>query len=169
MSKRTKSSKRVRKQSLAPVVRGKLPRLKKRPRGKSFEPGNTIGASTRFQKGNRANPGGRPSYKKYSEALRALVAADPNQEFEIDTNAAVLAARILKMAKKGNLGAIREVGDRTEGRAAITLHSDGAADQVALLIASMTERGHELGRPEGWQPPLLEAGEEQEEEAADDE
>jgi Family of unknown function (DUF5681) len=125
-------------------------------------PGNTIGSSTRFQKGNRANPGGRPSYKKYSEALRALVAANPDERCEIDTNAAALAARVVKMGKKGNISAIREIGDRCEGRPAITVHSDGSPDQITLLVEAMTERSREIGHPEGWVPPLLEAGDENE-------
>ena len=162
MSKKAKSEKRERKQQLTPVLRRKLPRLKKRARGKSFEPGNSYGLSTRFQKGNRANPGGRPSYKKYSEALRALVAADPDETFEINSNAAALAARVVKMGKKGNISAIREIGDRCEGRPAITVHSDGSPDQLTLLIEAMTERGREIGHPEGWVPPLLESGEEHE-------
>jgi len=162
-TKFSKPAKRERKQKLSPVLRRKLPRLKKRPRGESFLPGNTIGASTRFQKGASANPGGRPSYKKYSEALRALVAADPDETFEINSNAAALAARVVKMGKKGNISAIREIGDRCEGRPAITVHSDGSPDQITLLVEAMTERSREIGHPEGWMPPLLESGEEQEE------
>ena len=164
MSKKAKSEKRERKQQLTPVLRRKLPRLRKRPRGKSFEAGNSYGLATRFQKGNRANPGGRPSYKKYSEALRALVAADPDETFEITSNAAALAARVVKMGVKGNISAIREIGDRCEGRPAITVHSDGSPDQLTLLIEAITERSREIGHPEGWQPPpLLESVEEQEE------
>jgi len=164
MSKKPKSEKRERKQKLAPVLRRKLPRLKKRPRGKSFEPGNSYGLATRFKKGNRANPGGRPSYKKYSEALRALVAADPDETFEINSNAAALAARVVKMGKKGNISAIREIGDRCEGRPAITVHSDGSPDQITLLVEAMTERSREIGHPEGWVPPLLESGVDEEHE-----
>jgi len=164
MSKKAKSVTREKKQTLSPVLRRKLPRLKKRPRGRGFEVGNTIGASTRFQKGDCPNPGGRPSYKKYSEALRALVAAHPNKKFQLDTNAAALAVRIVKMAKKGNLGAIREIGDRCEGRPAITIQGDDSPDKIMLLVEAMTERSREIGHPEGWQPPLLlESGEEQEE------
>lgn len=168
MSKEAKSEKRERKQKLSPVLRRKLPRLKKRPRGKSFEPGNTIGASTRFQKGHSANPGGRPSYKKYSEALRALVAADPNEEFQLDSNASVLASRVVKMGVKGNISAVREIGDRCEGRPAITVHSDGSPDQLTLLIEAMKERSREIGHPEGWVPPLLESGEEHDDATSDE-
>jgi hypothetical protein len=168
MNKKAKSEKRDVKQKFSPVLRRKLPRLKKRPRGRSFLPGNTIGASTRFQKGASANPGGRPSYKKYSEALRALVAADPDETFEINSNAAALAARVVKMGKKGNISAIREIGDRCEGRPAITVHSDGSPDQITLLVEAMTERSREIGHPEGWVPPLLESGEEHEEATCDE-
>src|ERR1700732_4720111 len=156
-TKSSKTAKRERKQKFSPVLRRKLPRLKKRPRGKSFEPGNTVGLATRFKKGDRANPGGRPSYKKYSEALRALVAADPDETFEINSNAAALAARVVKMGKKGNISAIREIGDRCEGRPAITIQGDGSPDQITLLVEAMTERSREIGHPEGWQPPLLES------------
>jgi hypothetical protein len=163
MSKKTKSAKRERKQTLTSALRRKLPRRKLRPRGKSFEPGNSYGLATRFVKGISPNPGGRPSYKKYSEALRALVAADPNEEFQIDSNAAALAARVVKMGKKGNISAIREIGDRCEGRPAITIQGDGSPDKIMLLVEAMTERSREIGHPEGWVPPLLESGEEQEE------
>ena len=171
MSKKAKSSKPAKRRSqqkFSPVLRRKLLRLKKRPRGKSFLPGNTIGASTRFQKGASANPGGRPSYAKYSEALRALVAADPDETFEINSNAAALAARVVKMGVKGNISAIREIGDRCEGGPAITVHSDGSPDQITLLVQAMTEKSREIGHPEGWVPPLLESGEEQEEATSDE-
>jgi hypothetical protein len=163
-----KSSKRVRNHGLAPDLRGKFPRFKKRPRGKSFLPGNTVGISTRFKEGNRANPGGRPKLKIISDACRAVVSSDVTEKMQPQTRAEKVASKLFGLAEKGNISAIRELADRCEGRPAITVTSDGGQDKVMLLIQSMTERSREIGHPEGWQPPLLESGDEQEV-AADDE
>jgi hypothetical protein len=140
----------------------KLKRLKLKPRGRPFEPGNKIGH--RFEKGNNANPGGRPRFAKISEALRALLAAKPTDEFEIMTNAEAIAYKIFRMGKKGSIAAIREVGDRSEGRPNISIgFGNGNSDNLPMLIAAMHTRHRKIGPPEDF----IELPEESEQEGAD--
>jgi len=170
MSKKVRSAKREKKQKLTPDLRGKYKKhkLRYRPRGKSFQKGNTVGISTRFKEGNRANPGGRPKLKVISDACRALVSSDLTEKMQPQTRAEKVASKLFGMAEKGNISAIRELADRCEGRPAITVTGDGSPDKIMLLIQGMTERSREIGHPEGWVPPLLESGEEQEEATNDD-
>jgi hypothetical protein len=163
--KKVKSSKRVkrgRKQQLAPVTR-----VKKRPRGRSFEPGNGFGAEHRFVKGQpSANPSGRPLCKEISKALRERLASD--KPIPAKTGAEKIAKEWFEQSLGGNISAIVSLTDRCEGRPAITVHGDGAPDQIMLLVEAMSERSRQIGHPEGWMPPpLLEAGDENE--AVDDE
>jgi Family of unknown function (DUF5681) len=167
----SKSSKREKKQNLTPVVRGKYKKhkLRYRPRGKSFEKGNTVGLSTRFKEGNRVNPGGRPKAKIISDACRAVVSSDLTEKMRPQTRAEKVASKLFGLAERGNISAIRELADRCEGRPAITVTGDGSQDKIMLLIQGMTERSREIGHPEGWVPPLqLESGEEQDEASSDE-
>jgi hypothetical protein len=71
------------------------------------------GKNTRWRKGQRSpNPGGRPRYGLISAYLRqALESGDGDK----------IARSLLNQAKKGNLRAIGEVIDRTEGKAKQTV------------------------------------------------
>src|ERR1035441_6357098 len=79
--------------------------------GKNFNP--EIGKNTRWRKGQRSpNPGGRPRYRVVSAYLRqALEGGDADK----------IALSLLKLAKNGNIRAISEVIDRTEGKAKHTM------------------------------------------------
>ena len=136
---------RGKKQSASPVFRAK-----RQPRGKRFPKGNTIGISTRFVKGVCPNPGGRPKSKMLSEALRAGLAADIDAPIVPQTNAEAVAARIIKLAKKGNISAAREAGDRSEGRPAQSLDiHDGRPDPLTVIAEAMNRRSAVIGPPEG--------------------
>jgi hypothetical protein len=138
---------------LAPDVRRTYKRkrkLKRLPRGKSFEKGNTVGVATRFQVGNRANPGGRPRSAKLSEAYRALLALPVDEPVEIRTNAEMMAYKVFKMGKKGNLGACMEIGNRAEGRPAVSVSFNEGGDNLAIILAGMRERSNAIGPPEGF-------------------
>jgi hypothetical protein len=71
-----------------------------------FEKGNKVGKQ--FQPGKSGNPGGRPKTKYISEALRAALE---------DGGAEELAKVLLKLGREGLVVAIKEIADRTEGRA----------------------------------------------------
>src|ERR1700733_12065903 len=135
---------------LAPDVRRTQKRkLKRLPRGKSFEKGNSVGVNTRFQPGNRANPGGRPRTTKLTEAYRALLALPVDAPVEIRTNAEAMAYKVFRMGMKRNLNACVEVGNRAEGRPAVSINMNDGPDNLSVLIGMMNERSEQVGLPEG--------------------
>jgi hypothetical protein len=78
-----------------------------------FPPGNKVGP--RFPKGVSGNPSGRPKLTKLTEALREQLAEEMIGAPE-RTVAEAIARALIKEAVRGNVLAIREIGDRTEGK-----------------------------------------------------
>jgi Holliday junction resolvasome RuvABC ATP-dependent DNA helicase subunit len=84
----------------------------KRPNG-TFAPGHKLG--NRFAKGESGNSAGRPKLTRLSEALREQLAEEmPNAPER--TIAEVIARTLIKLAISGDVQAIREIADRTEGK-----------------------------------------------------
>jgi hypothetical protein len=78
-----------------------------------FAPGNKIG--NRFKKGESGNLSGRPKLTKLTDALREQLAEEmPNAPER--TVAETIARALIREAVSGNVQAIREIGDRTEGK-----------------------------------------------------
>jgi hypothetical protein len=76
-----------------------------------------------FPKGVSGNPAGRPKKALLSDALRRQLAeALPNATEK--TIAEVIARALIREAVAGNVQAIREVGDRTEGKPAQAIALD---------------------------------------------
>jgi hypothetical protein len=168
--KSSKPAKRVKKQKLTPalsVTPAFSIRTKKRPRGRSFEKGAGWGSEYRFKKGQSGNPGGRPKCAEISAALRAKLKSETTRKLKGRTYAEKLVDEWVEQGLDGNVSAISAIADRAEGRPAVTIVGDGRPDAVTLLIEGMTNKSREIGPPEGWMPPLLEAGDENE--AVDDE
>lgn len=78
-----------------------------------FAPGNKIG--NRFPKGETGNPNGRPKLTKLTEALREQL-SEINPDAPEETVAEQIARALISEAKTGNVQAIREIADRTEGK-----------------------------------------------------
>jgi hypothetical protein len=157
-----KVSKRVRKGNLAPVTRNLAPtrpKIKKRPRGKSFQPGNSFGVATRFRPGESGNPAGAPRYKKINEAAQAHLAMENLTDPAGRTFAETYIDAASALALDGNLAAIAWLADRAEGRPGTSLEVQGGEDQLAMLLAAMNAKVAGT-RPEGYIPyqPLLGAG-----------
>ncbi len=77
-----------------------------------FPTGNKIGKQ--FPKGTSGNPSGRPKLTKLTNALRdqlAEIAPDAPEE----TIAEQIAKTLIKLALSGDVQAIKEIGNRTEG------------------------------------------------------
>jgi hypothetical protein len=66
-----------------------------------------------FQKGNRANPGGRPKDKAFNDALRLVVHREhePNK-----TKLYAIAEKLVEEAIKGEAWAVQQVADRLDGK-----------------------------------------------------
>jgi hypothetical protein len=122
-------------------------RSRKKASGRPFQKGNKLG--NRFKPGESGNPGGRPSSKKYSDALRKLLELKTDEVIPTATNAELLASVVFREARKGKLGAATEIGDRCEGRAAVSVSVDSSDDPLLAIIGFMAEESKRLGPPEG--------------------
>jgi len=78
-----------------------------------FPPGNKIGKQ--FPPGVSGNLQGRPKLTKLTEALREQL-AETSPDAPEETIAEQIARALISEAKSGNVQAIREIGDRTEGK-----------------------------------------------------
>lgn len=78
-------------------------------RGRPFEKGNKYG----FKPGQSGNPGGRPKRTRLTDALLAQLAELDKGE---ETTAEAVARALIRQALGGNVQAIREIADRTEGK-----------------------------------------------------
>ena len=141
--KQRKVSRRVSKRRVTPASRKLAPvpkvRLKKRPRGKPFEPGNTHGLATRFVKGVCPNPLGRAHSKEIGKALRDRAAqVDPLDAAE-RTYAMELADEWIASGLSGNIAAIASIADRLEGRPSITVVSDGRPDNLTMFCDTVKQ------------------------------
>lgn len=131
------------------VTKVSIVRVKKRPRGKSFEPGNGFGAEHRFKPGVSGNLSGRPLCKEVNAASRSFLASGIHKSPRAQTNAEAIVAAQGRKAKKGDLGAAQFLADRAEGRPAVSVNVDGQGDNLAVLVAVMNEKSETLGPPEG--------------------
>ncbi len=79
----------------------------------TFAPGHKLG--NRFAKGESGNSAGRPKLTRLTEALREQLSEEmPNAPER--TVAEAIARTLIREAISGNVQAIREIGDRTEGK-----------------------------------------------------
>ena len=87
----------------------------------------------RFRPGQSGNPGGRPKTKLITQAYRELLEQlDPEEK---KTLAQILARNAVKHARKGNLAALKEITDRTEGKAVQPLsHSGLGSEPIAFHV-----------------------------------
>lgn len=77
-----------------------------------FAHGNKIGKQ--FPKGVSGNPNGRPRLTRLTEALREQL-AEINPDAGEQTIAEEIAKTLIKLALSGDVQAIKEIGNRTEG------------------------------------------------------
>ncbi len=87
----------------------------------------------RFKPGQSGNPGGRPKTKLITQAYRELLEQlDPKER---KTLAQRLARKAVQQALKGNLAALKEITDRTEGKSVQPLsHSGLGSEPVAINV-----------------------------------
>jgi hypothetical protein len=119
-----------------------------------------FGLETRFQKGNRANPGGRPSFEEGGKAARAWLAAvvpgDPRKR----TGAELFVEVLGTLGLSGDRAAIAEMLDRAEGRPAQALTIRDGDDNLKTICEFMTARSVKIGPPEDDFPQLTDGTEE---------
>lgn len=96
----------------------RIPKVKRNtaPRSRCFEDGNGASASRRHLKGQSGILAGRPKFKQISAALQAYLALELGSRIKPRTYAEMVACQLLRLARKGNLAAIRKITNRVEGR-----------------------------------------------------
>ena len=133
------------------LISGNLGRTKKRPRGKPFEKGNKVG----FQKGESANPGGKPKVHQRIGAQYAAKLVEPAppeiiQSLSLKKNSTwldAIATGMLRRAAEGDVAAAREIREVTEGRVPAALNLEGKIDYSAGQTAKQ-QLMKMLGEPE---------------------
>jgi hypothetical protein len=137
MARNAKLAKGVRRGALAAATTAV--KIKKRPRGKPFPKGHSIGAEFRWKKGDPSpNPSGRPACKEISKALREILASE--KLFQPRTGAERLAIKWFLQSLGGNITALISLADRVEGKAATSIsiqeRENDPLDQLILLMNS---------------------------------
>jgi hypothetical protein len=119
-----------------------------------FKKGHTNG----FRKGQSGNPGGRPRHDTLTASLLAkLKEWAPGADDK--TVADCLATVLIREALLGNIQAIKEIVDRTEGRAKQALDVDIRTmwNITELMSGGLTEAIHEERLSQDQADKLLEA------------
>jgi len=100
------------------------------------------GKATRFAPGRSGNPSGRPCTRVLTEELRkglaSAIPAELASELELpsdSTFAEAIAARLIRLAAAGQIPAIREVYERTEGKPP----KEGVSDVAELASKTKDE------------------------------
>ncbi len=78
----------------------------------TFAPGHKLG--NRFSKGTSGNPNGRPKLTRLTDALRQQI-SESNPDADDQTVAEQIAKTLIQLALSGDVQAIKEIGNRTEG------------------------------------------------------
>lgn len=68
-----------------------------------------------WEKGTSGNPGGRPKTKRWAEAIKKALSTNPIGEPNLELLEAVSEALVIA-AKAGDMQAIKEIGDRIDGK-----------------------------------------------------
>ena len=104
--------------------------------------GNNIGP--RWRKGQSGNPGGRPKRKLQSQAYKAELAKENKQG---ETNAELLAKRMVSDAINGSVRAAEHVANYVEGSPKQAFDMKlGIMDELADLIKQGRERAEKARR-----------------------
>lgn len=98
------------------------------------------GKATRFKPGQSGNPGGRPKMKPWTAAIQERADLPVSKD---DSRAALRAVveKLFEMALAGDLAAIREIIDRSEGKAVQGIEIAGpSGDFIPVRLAPDVRR-----------------------------
>lgn len=123
------------------------------------KPGNKPGnrplppVETRWKPGHSGNPSGRPKGSgRLSKALAALMLEQYPGDERGRTYAEFIAEKLATAAAAGDIAAIRELADRTEGKATQRIENVAAWDRFERMSHDELMRYAETGNlPEWWE------------------
>lgn len=87
-----------------------------------------------FEKGQSGNPGGRKKDKPWADALRLVVNRDDD---EGKKRLVKIAEQCVKAAEAGDLQAMREIGDRLDGKPAQAIIGGDDDDPVIKSVTKI--------------------------------
>ncbi len=100
-----------------------------------------------FKKGQSGNPAGRPKALTLSEAYRRELAKIDETDPQGRSFAEVLAEQTIIKAKTGDVAALKELADRTEGKARQTIMlTTDRREQIEQAVTRMIERAASDGQ-----------------------
>ena len=102
-----------------------------------------LGKDTRFQPGQSGNPLGRPKWKLLSDTYRAKLAELVPGDKRGRNYAEAIADAAFAAALEGQIGAIQEIADRTEGKPAQAIALSGDL-HVTMTVEEIDARLNEL-------------------------
>jgi hypothetical protein len=103
----------------------------------------------KWAKGTSGNPGGLPhGTPKVSVALMRLLRTPVTEEFQVVTRADALAMRLYYSAIAGDISAIKETIDRTEGRPSQSLQVAVSQMPTTEIVTRLVDAFSELGLEE---------------------
>ncbi len=115
-------------------------------RNNSEEPDKRLANLKPFQPGQSGNPKGRPKSITLSEAYRKMLAAMDETDPQGRTRAEVLAEQMYSKAKTGDVGALKEIADRVEGKARQTIAlSVEKREQLEQAISGIMRDAEQAG------------------------
>lgn len=92
-----------------------------------------------FPSGVSGNPGGRPKVKRWRQAIEAALGRNPTGEPNFERTEAIAEALVIA-AMAGDLQAIKEIGDRIDGKVPQALvGGDDDSAPIRLLTNSDTD------------------------------
>lgn len=86
-----------------------------------------------FVKGQSGNPGGRPKKKLWRDAIQASLSTNTEGEYNLEHIRAVSDALIIA-AKAGDIQAIKEIGDRIDGKVPQGIGGDDELGPIGVQI-----------------------------------
>jgi len=115
----------------------------RRSAGGDGHPIAELGKGTRWQAGQSGNPNGKPKWKLLSDTYRAKLAELVPGDAHGRNYAEAIADAAFAAALEGQIGAIQEIADRTEGKPAQAIALSGDL-HVTMTVEEIDARLNEL-------------------------
>jgi len=107
-----------------------------------------------WKKGQSGNPGGRPKKTAITDAFRAVLERSVPNDPQKRTYAELIAEATARQAIRGNVQAVREIADRTEGKARQAIEIE--LTPLAMAFDKMTAAELEAYAKDGTLPEWFE-------------
>lgn len=87
-----------------------------------------------FEKGNRANPGGRPSERPWRDMLALALNERTGKKKTDPKRLRRVADAVVKAAMSGDMQAAKEIGDRLDGKPTTVVAGDNSGGPIVHTV-----------------------------------